>query len=108
MTVTASLSSYLSVSSVSVNFTLDIVHPCTITYLTLPTTLQDVKITSSNGVASSQQFLPATDPDSITNENSAFCENRVYSIVETAAQNIVTITPPATGLIFADPWTLTC
>jgi len=67
MTVTASLASYPSIPSVSVNFTLDIVDPCTNTDLTLPTTLQNVTITSGNGIASSQQFLPATDPDSIAN-----------------------------------------
>ena len=61
-----------------------------------------------NGVASSQQFLPATDPDTIATSMPDFCGDRVYSIVETAAQSIVTITPPTTGLIFSDPWTLTC
>jgi hypothetical protein len=61
-----------------------------------------------NGIASSQQFLPATDPDTIATSMSDLCGNRVYSIVETAAQNIVKITPPANGLIFADKWTLTC
>jgi len=76
------------------------------TTLTLPTTLKDFvqndKITSLIGSALSQAFLPATDPESIVTSIPDLCGKRVYSIVEAAAQSIVTIIPPTNGDPFLD------
>jgi hypothetical protein len=68
--------------------------------------VQNDKITSLIGFALFQAFLPATDPESIATSTPDLCGNRVYSIVESAAQSIVTIIPPATGDPFLDQWSI--
>lgn len=109
VTIEAELENYPTIAHVQVAFTLNIVHPCSITTLTLPTTLQAVSITSLSGISNSQLFLPATDPESIANSTKDLCGNRIYTIIDPLAQGIVTITSPAIGLDpYIDKWTLTC
>ena len=92
----AKLSSYPTVASVTVGFSITITNPCLTTYLYGGSVLDDMVVTLQSGLEGmqSQYLSPVYDSAGTTANKPSLCGNKVYTIVEPEVQTLFTINPP--------------
>lgn len=106
VTVTVDLVNYPSPTPLIVTFTLTVYDPCETAVLdTVGQSLTPVSylVMLAPG-PSTTTFIPFTDNVATAYANPAICGPRIYTIVE--AHPFVTLIPPAVGMEFTDPWTI--
>jgi hypothetical protein len=106
VTISATMTNYPTVTAGTATYTLTVVDPCsTVVMSNTGQTLASISyVVVLAAGPSTQTFVPFSDNAAVTYSNPSICGPKAYSILE--GYSFVSITPPASGLDWTDPWLL--
>jgi hypothetical protein len=104
VTLTVMMTNYPSVPAITVNYPLTVYDQCEVAMIdSLGQAISSLTFKDwLDPYPANTTFLPFTDDVATSYNNITICRDKVYTILE--GYSFVTLTPPASGNNFIDPW----